>query len=333
MRNHKVLTSVLEDLIGKLPYLTLYVMILFPYEPFRNISPASSVSSLKNVRNKTHRNFEVVEGSLLHATALLVDSHVHIYDCYEIIQFLNSAEANIRHAASSLGLPPSTPGCLMLAESARYDRFRELYQLAEEGVGPWRFSRTDEDCSLIVNRDGQTRLILVAGRQIVTAEKLEVLALGCTRCFDDGQPIESVIRSAMEQEALIVLPWGVGKWWFARGAVIRRIIESIQPGCIYLGDNGGRLRLGLRPSLFKAAQAKDIRILPGSDPLPFPRQGNRAGKYGFVLEGNLNLDQPAASIKSCLTQSPLQLTVFGRLAGPWEFLHDQIAMQLRKRKP
>lgn len=53
----------------------------------------------------------------------------------------------------------------------------------------------------------------MAGRQIVTAEKLEVLALGTDLDIDDGRPIREVLSLVTENGGLPVIPWGAGKWW------------------------------------------------------------------------------------------------------------------------
>ncbi len=268
-----------------------------------------------------------------HNSVVLVDGHVHLHDVFDVATFLSNAAANFREWATRLGWPRTVPGCLLLAESHGIDRYTELRQQIPGGFGRWTFRTTNEECSLIArNRDGDPALVLIAGRQIVTKERLEVLALGCVRHFDDGEPLNDIVASVLACDALCVVPWGFGKWSGRRGAVVRGLLDSVVADRIFLGDNGGRLGLGLRPRLFKVAETRGVRILPGTDPLPFHSQVRKAGGYGFVLQGFFDERAPAACIKALLGQATPQPRVFGRLENVLRFTRYQIGMQLHKRR-
>ena len=75
----------------------------------------------------------------------------------------------------------------------------------------------DEAESLTASSKSGQDLSIVAGRQIVTAENLEILALGFDAGLDDGLPIDEVILAVQAAGALCVLPWGFGKWTGKRG--------------------------------------------------------------------------------------------------------------------
>ena len=49
-----------------------------------------------------------------------------------------------------------------------------------------------------------------------------------------------MVREARESGALVVIPWGAGKWLGRRGAVLSRYLRSVDDPGIFLGDNGGR---------------------------------------------------------------------------------------------
>ena len=264
---------------------------------------------------------------------LLVDGHVHIHDFFDIAEFLENAAVNFRVAARQLGVPTTSPGCLLLTESSGVDRFAELRERVSDRFGPWTLRPTDEDCSLVAThcRDNST-LILIAGRQIAARERLEVLALACGQHFEDGLPLKEVIGRVLASDALCVVPWGFGKWSGRRGAVVRDLLDSGFADRIFLGDNGGRLSLGPRPKLFKVAGTRGVRILPGTDPLPFAHQVTKAGRYGFVLKGPLEESAPAGCIKALLRQGAVQPRVFGRLESVARFIRCQVAMQLQKRR-
>jgi hypothetical protein len=264
---------------------------------------------------------------------LVVDGHVHLHGCFEVQSFLDDAEANLVVVARALGLDPELPGVLLLTESAKDAAFRILRSRAAGGSGPgWSFRRTAEPESLLALRSDAPRLILVAGRQVATAEGLEVLALGCDATFTDGQPLAETLAAVRECGALPAVPWGFGKWWLGRGRLVRALVEREEPGRFFLGDNGGRPALSRGPRLFGVAQRRGIRVLPGSDPLPFTTQSRRVGTFGFVLRVPLDFERPAARIKATLSDVSTTVEPFGEGRRLLPFLRDQVAMQLHKRR-
>lgn len=262
----------------------------------------------------------------------LVDAHVHLHACFDLEQALEQAARNFRRAMMGLGVSAADAvGCLMLTETARDDRFRAMSQATPATIGRWRVEPTQEPCSLTARAAGELLIAIVAGRQVVTREDLEVLALGTTQRFDDGEPIESTLQRVREAGALAVVPWGFGKWTGRRGRIVRGLIEQAPPQGLCLGDNGGRWRWGPYPRLLRQAQDRGLTVLPGSDPLPFPRQIHRLGGYGFVLPGALDPRTPAASVRRALGHAARPLRCFGSRQGTFGFVYWQIAMQLRKR--
>lgn len=254
------------------------------------------------------------------SSVALVDSHVHFHPCYDLPAFLNGALRNFRKAGQA------GTGYLLLTESAGAHWFRRWRDGLSAGGG-WRFERTLEEESLLAVNGMGERLVLVAGRQIVARERLEVLALGKDLELPDGLPLPEVLERVRESGALPVLPWGFGKWWGRRGAVVAETLG--QDGELFLGDNGGRL--GVEPALFRQARRLGIRLLPGSDPLPFSRHEGLAGSYGFVLTHAVDLDRPLSPASTLLRRirASGQLRAFGRRAGLPRFLRDQVGMQLR----
>jgi hypothetical protein len=247
------------------------------------------------------------------SSVALVDAHVHFHDCYDLQAFLEGALRNFRKGADELGLTQPWIGYLLLTEPSGIRRFWK-----------WRdgscFESTHEEESLLALK----QFVLVAGRQIVTRERLEVLALGKDLEIPDGLPLSEILKRVRESGALPVLPWGFGKWWGRRGAVVAETLE--QDGELFLGDNAGRH--GPEPALFRRARKLGVRILPGSDPLPFARHAGFAGSYGFVLPDAVDPERPAETLLRRIRESG-QPRAFGNRAGLPRFLRDQVGMQLR----
>lgn len=259
----------------------------------------------------------------------LVDGHVHIHPAFDRGRFLDAAAANFRAGAREIGLPAPAPGVLMLTESAGDHAFDELATAAGAGVAGWSVTRTAEPISLLLTRPGGDRVYLVSGRQIVTSDRLEVLALAARDEIADGSPLEVTVRAVRAAGALPVIPWGFGKWTGSRRRRLAEFLQSSDGNGVLLGDNGGRLNVGPLPALLGEALSTGLPVVPGSDPLPFASHSERAGRYGFVLTAGIDPDRPARTVVQYLLSRKDQPCPFGRLTPLPAFLVSQLRMQLR----
>jgi hypothetical protein len=266
----------------------------------------------------------------LRQTRLRADTHVHFHPCFEAGSFLDAAADSLHGGTSdSSGL---ITAAICLTESRGDDWFGALARL-EEGAAiagsRWRRFKTAEANSVIVSDERGRELAVIAGRQIVCRERLEVLALGYPACPEDGKPIRDVLRLVAKAGAVPVLPWGFGKWTGDRGKIVQQLLEG--PPCEFaVGDNGGRLALLGEPELFAVARRKGFKILPGTDPFPFRWDGRRVGSFGMEWEGGLDRDAPYDSLKSLISTRSDGGRPFGRLENLPAFIRNQVAIQLRR---
>lgn len=260
-------------------------------------------------------------------TTCLIDAHVHFYGCYDRRLFFDGAAGNFRAAAAKLGLGKAE-GWLMFTETAGDHYFRQFKAEAGEGADGWRFAATAEPHALKARRGDGAELTLIAGRQIVTAERLEVLALGCDQTFDDGRPLEATLDAVRAAGGLAVLPWAFGKWLGGRGRRVAAALETAGRDGFYLGDNGGRPWIMPTPAPFARAAALNVPVLPGSDPLPLAHEAGGAGRFGFVLDGDVDAERPTASLKAFLAAQTGPLRRFGRLESLTRFCRNQIALRV-----
>ena len=256
--------------------------------------------------------------------------------------FFDAARRNLGAGGGDLGLGGPTASGLLFAESHGVDafgRFADEAAGAPDTGGGWHFRQTGEDNSLwaVPNAEGSEnaentgRLLLVAGRQLVTKEGLEVLALGCRDLLTDGMALREARDAVIEAGGVPVVPWGFGKWWFRRGRVLSELIDSESPGRWFLGDNAGRPKLSLPPRLFARAAQRGVFVLPGSDPLPLAGQDRKVGRCGFRLPPGFDPARPAASVLDGMRECREQPQTFGRYEGLAGFARQQLAMQMRKR--
>lgn len=261
---------------------------------------------------------------------LLIDAHVHLHPGDDPGACLDAAAANLARARDALQLTGEVTGVLMLTEMAGVNRFAEL--AAGGPCGTWRIDRTGEAASLTARRDGAVPLLLVAGRQAATAERLEVLALGTDSPLPDRASLHATLNAARATGGLAVLPYGVGKWTGARGQMVRQIIERDGDDTPLLGDNANRMAGLPTPALLRDAATRGLPVLPGSDPLPLPGQLQRIGSYGLVIEHDLDPAVPARQLTAMLAGLARPPRRFGRLTSPWAFARTQLAMRMNKRR-
>lgn len=266
---------------------------------------------------------------------ILVDAHVHIYSCFELTQLFNSAFNNFAWAAARENSNSTYSAILFLTETNQDNYFDYLTTLATDNIQlspKLKVEITQEDCSLVVRHGSEGVLYLIAGRQIITAEDLEVLALAINHKIKDGKPIQKVIENTISWGGIPVIPWGFGKWIGRRGAVLEKLITTHNFPYLFLGDNSGRPSFWSNPYYFQLAQKQGIQILPGSDPLPFASEFCRVGSFGFAVSGIIDAKIPAQSIKQILLKSPVKLKPYGLPETPYRFIRNQITMQIVKRQ-
>lgn len=266
---------------------------------------------------------------------LLIDAHVHIYDCFDIERFFDAAYANFKSAAEKLGHTDDFTGILLLAETSKDNWFYKLSEYADgkdlpdgKKAGEWKFCHTKENCSLYARLGNLKSLILIAGQQIVSSEGLEVLAIGTSNRFNDGESIYDIIKKINDNNGLPILPWGVGKWFGSRGRIVEDIIDTNNTSA-YLGDNKNRPNFWPEPHLFGLAKQKGLRIFPGSDPLPFAEEYCKVGSFGFSLKASLNDERPTTTLKSLILNSSIKFRQYGQSERFVPFFRNQFALRFK----
>lgn len=228
---------------------------------------------------------------------IVADAHVHFYPCHDRDAWVDAAARHLRGDARILAL------------TERHDchAFRD---------NAFRGDRIDAE-TLRVETGGQP-LYVLAGRQIVTRERLEVLALGCDTAMADGQPIRDALARARDAGGIPVLAWAPGKWFFRRGKVVVGVLDAEPAGSLLIGDSSLRPTLWPEPDLMTYAHQKGFHVVAGSDPLPVPGEEAYVGTYGIACEGDFDEARPAASMKRLFLDPASEFMTRGRRCGPWE---------------
>ena len=266
-----------------------------------------------------------------------VDAHAHLYPDFGICSFVERAHSNLSEGVARISQTLQPTCVLFVLSTHEGNGFCRLQNAFEGGghevgrrTGDWQLHATAERASVCLTSRDDYRLVVIAGHQLVSREQLEVLALGTCQQFEGGKATETLIREVAEAGALPVLSWGVGKWLGRRGRLVEELIEAPTLPPFFLGDSAHRPTFWPQPSQFRRAEEQGIKNLSGSDPLPFPREVQRAGSFGVVLDESLNLERPAQDLKQKLLDPSTTFRQFGEGEAPARFVRNQLKMQFRK---
>jgi hypothetical protein len=256
---------------------------------------------------------------------LVADTHVHVYPCHDL-------EAALRHGARNLARLSAALGghalrALCLTEGAGQNVFRAL-AAGEMRPGRITVHATVEPTALRVETD-EGALLVIAGRQVATTERLEVLALGTQAALPDGRSLAETVAAVQAARALAVVPWSPGKWLFARGRILDRLLDAPGLSRPLLADSSLRPRGIPEPPQFAQSRAAGFVILAGSDSLPFPGEERLVGRYAVVCHGAFDPQRPATSILALLAASSAAVGTRRTLpAVAWELAR----LALRRRR-
>ena len=159
---------------------------------------------------------------------ILGDAHVHIQMVDDFAALATIARRNFCQIERLHGLS-EVERFVFLTECRAENRFEQAWHKADQSTVPGDhcgLRNTGESNTLRMGCGEVDSLVVVAGRQIVTAEAIEVLALGLNRLYPDGRPLATVIEDLSEEEVLLILPWGVGKWLGRRGRIIADLVAG-----------------------------------------------------------------------------------------------------------
>lgn len=223
---------------------------------------------------------------------VLADTHVHFYGCYDLNRVFQSAFTNLAGLRASEGVSRDASLTLFLAERQGCDFFRQLKAAQLRPAGQDYVIEQSAEGNVLIVRDSQGgRLYLVAGRQIVTSERLEVLALTADLDIPDGGNIHDIIKQIIAAGGVPVLPWAPGKWFGERGQAVLGVFDSFPSHQLVVGDSSMRPLGWGEPAIMRYAEIKGIKIVAGTDPFPFDGQENVIGSYGTLMETSLDLNK------------------------------------------
>jgi hypothetical protein len=247
-----------------------------------------------------------------------IDTHVHVYHCYDAARFLE-------RVASHAWQTQATP-VLCLTESAGFDYYRSLVDHAKqnEPIAGWSVKCLEAQPAVILAKDNY-KIIIIAGRQVISCERLEIIALFSEYHYSDGQQSQELIDQIVDNGAIAVLPWGVGKWLGTRGKIISSLLSSNSPARLAIADISSRPYAWPAPSQFSEADVLGYSCLYGTDPLPLDYEQDRMGSAGVIMDLADNPDKAVSELKAHLLKLPLER--YGHRVSALQFMKDQLMLR------
>ncbi|MBA4386910.1 MAG: hypothetical protein C0404_02950 [Verrucomicrobia bacterium] len=254
--------------------------------------------------------------------AIVADTHVHLYKCYDLNLAFSELFRNLDRRAAEAGsvVQSRAVKAAFLAERQDCDFFENLENGRLDGqLGEFKVDRiAGHGCMRITAKDDQ--LFLFAGRQSSTLERIEVLGLAMSGTVPDGLTAFDTIRRIKDLGGVPVVAWAFGKWLFGRGKVVRRLVDAFKAGEILLGDSSMRPAIWPEPGLMKLARRKGIAVVAGSDPLPFAGEEQMMASCATIFDANLDTLHPLVSARAILAGVGSMPAVSGGRAGVLDVL-------------
>jgi hypothetical protein len=271
---------------------------------------------------------------------ILIDVHVHIYNCFDLKRFFVAAQKNFQAAAQQISGENNFSGVLLLTDWAGQNWFKKVSEFINlpdserrPKLGDWEWHHSKEKNSFYFEDLNKNKIFIVSGRKIISSENLEILALSTDDItFEDGLSLQDTVNTILANQSIPIIPWAVGKWLGKRGEVLDSLISEFDPQQYFLCDNGNRPFFWSKPSHFTKFEKKGGRLLSGSDPLHFPSETGRAGGFGCWVKSDLEIDNPSEWLRSVLREPSKEIQLYGKLETPLRFFRNQLNMQLLKKK-
>ena len=256
-----------------------------------------------------------------HTQAVVMDCHLHLYYCFDRDASLAGLVRRLDLlAGAGFSQPPVRVALL-------YERHGEhaFDRLAGCQAGPFTIVRGNEPGTLLVSDKSGAALWIIAGRQINTVERIEILAPAGSVDMPDGRPARDVISAIRGAGLVPALAWAPGKWLFGRGTLVRDIVGESGPGELLLCDSAIRPRCMPLPPAMRLGLKRGLGIIAGSDPLPFRGDDKWMGTYGIATPCDFDPQLPATSIRKLLAGLRGKTHIAGRRGAVFSAIFRLVA--------
>lgn len=255
-------------------------------------------------------------------STFVFDAHVHFYPQYDSATALHCALRNLPKIyplaellSSSRRDNASAPKLtLCLAERSDCHFFRDLFlrqNIRSDSTLRIEPIATDAPAARIHFASG-AEILIVPGRQIISAERLEILSFSLEIDVPDKTlSYAEICKIIWSEGGIPAINWAPGKWFGARGKLVKRVLndETVRP--LLLCDTTLRPTFWPEPILMRKAPKLGVKVIGGSDPLPFANEEKRIGTYATVAHGAYNHADPVVSLRNLVLDPQVKFERIG----------------------
>ncbi len=261
--------------------------------------------------------------------SLIIDSHVHVYPQFNLRRAMENALKNFQRMQRRCRIE-NAQRFLLLTERHDCFFFQDLVNVQMQG---FYFEKTGDKEAVAVQDSAtkETWFYILAGRQIIVVENLEICALATTfsvpdKSLDAATTIDAINKAG----GIAAVNWAPGKWFGRRGDVVQSLFSEFSPDELFISDTTMRPTIWPTPKLMQKAGDKGFRILSGSDPLPFRGEESKIASYTSLVKGDFDPAHPATFLKQILRSRESSIKTCGRRSGPFSFVKRQSKIMLVK---
>ncbi len=213
---------------------------------------------------------------------LLIDTHYHMHPAHRASVAVKSLLANLDTLRRTGPGTDDDLAAVLVAVDAR-DPLADLRANRDSLRGDGIALQTDvargtPGGTITCTCDGVTAT-LFPGRQFLSTERIEVIALGDMTAPAAPAPLSKILASIEGAGCVAVIPWSPGRWTAKRGRSINEALASREKGRILLGEIALRPALAPVTRVHRAAGDRGAPFLYGTDPLPARGDERMGGRF------------------------------------------------------
>jgi hypothetical protein len=243
-----------------------------------------------------------------------LDACAQVAPIHDVPRFLLAALDHMPRVA------PTDLRALCLAERSSGLFFQSLAQDEIRLPGDrWRIAAWDPAGGVKIRHLPDHRDVwILAGRQIVAAERMDIRSLFSDEPIADGLPAREIIHAILAAGGLPALDWAPGKWLFTPDQLRHELAEEFSPSQLLFVDTSLRPAGWPAPRLYAAARKQGRAILAGSAPMPFAGEERQAGSYycTFPIPAPDDVARFVVPLKAALISGSAPIEFGGRRDSP-----------------
>lgn len=215
---------------------------------------------------------------------LLIDTHYHVYSAHRTSVALKSLLANLDALRRTGPGTDDDLAAVLLANDAT-DPLAALLTNRDSLRGEGITLQSDSARGVLACTCDGITAALFPGRQFLSLERIEVIALGEMPAPEAAAPLSHILASIENAGCVAVVPWSPGRWTGERGRIVNEAFANRERGGILLGEIALRPEFAPATRVHRGAGKRGAPFLYGTDPLPARGDERMGGRFATRFPG------------------------------------------------